>query len=430
MRKTLVLVPGTYYWNEELDDIDKVLIIEHPKLMNESTYSKMAIKYRHDCAKELESHYKRRGVTVSIINSNDFYSWKPVGTDYMIFYDPTDYDVSSDLIKLGMKMMNSKTFYFKVSMYDTRDFWTDLSLCNFARKTTGIMSDLRGTYDSECRGKLDIPMNTDVDDHPSSLTTRRSAISCLNSFIKKELITGNFCKYQDSIDFITDRDSHSGAVFTSHSRLSAALNIGIINPGDILERLREVKLTKDCIPSVEAYFRQIFGWREYMRMIWYKGPIAFINGKRKKIGTWNDFEQRRLESHYSFPRKKRITEIPSNHLVQIIEKSAHKYGYIHHIERLMILGNWMFLHCVDPVDVYHYFLGLTIDAYPWVMYGNVLYMSQYLFGAVYTRKAYYSSGNYIRKTSIFLPNSKVSDAIDEFDDAFKLFKYRKYAPLY
>lgn len=438
---TLILVPGTYYWNEELTTNDVLYVVLPPTLMDTSKYSSLAIEYRRKCAKELYEHYKRRGINVRLVSEKEYDNGNalPPHTDNVYFYDPTDYDISTEFINRGYKQLDTKTFYFKTALFDAKEFWTDIALCNYAKKKSKLFDGINKSYDSQCRNKLKSPLNSNVPEVqlPTSLITRKSAMNRLGKFFDAEISTGRFCEYQDSIDFVTDRSHYSYAAISSHSGLSAAMNIGIINPGDILEKIRSAKITEKNVSSIEAYFRQIFGWREYMRMIWYKGPIAKVSGVNKNIGTWADFESRGLTSHYIYQKNRRINDLPKNKLLEIIEESARLYGYVHHIERLMILGNWFFLHRTDPVDVYNYFLRMTIDAYPWVMYGNVVYMSQYTFGSVYTRKAYYSSGNYIRHMALYDKNDKaVTSAIDSFDTAFHKFKseangkYARLSPLY
>lgn len=177
--------------------------------------------------------------------------------------------------------------------------------------------------------------------------------------------------------------------------------------------------TKEIEQSVEAFFRQIFGWREYMRQIWLLG--VYINDPskhtKKYICSWPEFMTGHYSKYYLLRKHKQVSLRSSkNDIIKAVMKRIEETGYCHHIERLMILGNYLFMSKCDPVSAVEQFLGLTVDAYPWVMYGNVVYMSQFTFGRVYTSRPYFSSGNYIRKMSINSDSFK--KAIEEYDKLY------------
>ena len=141
------------------------------------------------------------------------------------------------------------------------------------------------------------------------------------------------------------------------------------------------------IESVEGYIRQLF-WREYCRYIYVfkieeltKDPQYFTMNKQKLSPDWFNCSVRTLMPNVD----------------NCIEKFA-KYGYLHHIERLMCIGNFMLLTEIKPEHVFEWFM-MFVDAYPWVMYPNVYGMSQFSSGTIMMKRPYFSSSNYIKKMS-------------------------------
>ncbi|MBW8688022.1 cryptochrome/photolyase family protein [Chitinophaga rhizophila] len=171
-----------------------------------------------------------------------------------------------------------------------------------------------------------------------------------------------------------------------HSMLTPALNIGLLLPMQILEKALEMAPAyKVPINSLEGFVRQILGWREFMRILYRR------EGSRQRTTNFWDHETPMPDSMY-----KGTTGIPP--IDQTIHK-LHRHGYTHHIERLMILGNFMLLCELHPDAVYQWFMELYIDAYDWVMVPNVYGMSQFADGGLMSTKPYISSSNYVLKMS-------------------------------
>jgi deoxyribodipyrimidine photolyase-related protein len=175
-----------------------------------------------------------------------------------------------------------------------------------------------------------------------------------------------------------------------HSLISPMLNVGLITPGDLLGRITEHG-TSQGIPlnSLEGYLRQVLGWREFLRGVYHaKGRY-----------------QRTL-NYWGFQRKIPASFWEGNTGIEPVDLTIRKVlrtGYAHHIERLMVLGNFMLLCEFDPDEVYQWFMELFIDGYDWVMVPNVYGMSQYADGGLMSTKPYISSSNYLRKMSDFDP---------------------------
>jgi deoxyribodipyrimidine photolyase-related protein len=154
--------------------------------------------------------------------------------------------------------------------------------------------------------------------------------------------------------------------------------------------------------------RQIIGWREYVRIIYLK------------VGT-----KQRTENYWKFK-----DSIPTAYWtaetgidpIDLAIKNVLNTGYSHHIERLMILGNFMLLSEYHPDYVYEWFMEMYIDAYDWVMVPNVYGMSQYADGGIITTKPYISSSNYVKKMS----NYKAGPWCEIWDSLFWRFIGKRY----
>jgi len=171
-----------------------------------------------------------------------------------------------------------------------------------------------------------------------------------------------------------------------HSMLTPALNIGLLLPKQILDKAQEIAVAyKVPVNSLEGFVRQILGWREFMRILYVR------EGSRQRTTNFWDHTKAMPDSFYTG-----TTGIPP--IDQTIHKLL-KHAYTHHIERLMILGNFMLLCELNPDAVYQWFMELYLDAYDWVMVPNVYGMSQFADGGLMSTKPYISSSNYVLKMS-------------------------------
>lgn len=196
-------------------------------------------------------------------------------------------------------------------------------------------------------------------------------------------------------DFIENRFQHFGiyedAIVTKehilhHSVLTPMLNIGLLTAQQVLNKVLN-EAAKHNIPlnSLEGFVRQIIGWREFIRIVYERE-----GGKQRTTNYWQ-FNRKIPESFWTG-----TTGIPP--IDETIKKIL-KTGYCHHIERLMVLGNFMLLCEFDPDEVYRWFMELFIDSYDWVMVPNVYGMTQFADGGLMTTKPYISGSNYLMKMS-------------------------------
>ena len=198
----------------------------------------------------------------------------------------------------------------------------------------------------------------------------------LEDFLQKRFL--DFGPFEDAIS--------SEFVFNFHSLLSSSLNIGLLTPFYVVNRALEfAEVNKIPIESVEGFIRQIIGWREFMHASYLLKGVEIRNS--------NFFNSKNALPSYFYNGNSSI--LPLDNSIQ----RAMDYAYCHHIERLMVLGNFMCLLEIEPEQIYKWFMELFIDAYDWVMVPNVYSMSQYSDGGILTTKPYISSSNYILKMS-------------------------------
>lgn len=172
----------------------------------------------------------------------------------------------------------------------------------------------------------------------------------------------------------------------NHSILSPMLNIGLITPKEVIVNcLRYAKDNNVPINSTEGFVRQIIGWREFIR-----GVYEVKGSEERTTNFWN-FKNKIPNSFYDGT----TGIVPIDQTI----KKVLQTGYCNHIERLMILGNFMLLCEFDPDEVYRWFMELFIDSYDWVMVTNIYGMSQFADGGLMASKPYISGSNYIMKMS-------------------------------
>lgn len=239
--------------------------------------------------------------------------------------------------------------------------------------------------------------------------SRHQAKKFLNHFIKRNLF--HFGNFQDA--FNTDHDN------MYHSILSSSLNIGLLNPTDIVSALRRVDRKVIPMNSLEGYFRQLC-WREFQR-------YCYIYYKTLTTKSYFKLKKRMGKEWYSG-----TTNILP---VDMCIKKAFDTGYLHHIERLMIMGNAMLLNGIQPNDGHRWFMEFAIDSYEWVMLQNVYDMVFFCGGGLTSYKPYITSSNYILKMSNY-SNDK-NDWVNNWNSKYesfletnldKLYKYRYHFP--
>ncbi len=198
--------------------------------------------------------------------------------------------------------------------------------------------------------------------------THKTAKRWLKHFLQLKL--DNFGKYQDAID--------KENPYLFHSLLAAAINIGLLQPSEIIE---EVIKRDTAMNNKEGFVRQMF-WREYQLYCYryFDFHQSYFNNKKKLTKDW----------YYGT-----LSVLPVDEAI----KRAFDTGYLHHIERLMVVGNFMNLSGIDEKEGFRWFMEFSCDSYEWVMHQNVLEMVFCVSGGQTTRRPYVSSSNYVKKMS-------------------------------
>jgi deoxyribodipyrimidine photolyase-related protein len=219
-------------------------------------------------------------------------------------------------------------------------------------------------------------------DHPGSLeefgwpVTRADALRALADFVEHRLPSFGF--YQDAM--------WSGMPFGWHSLLSAALNLKLLDPREVIAAA--VTAWRDGhapLAGVEGFVRQILGWREFIRGVYWLDMPGMLEA--------NHFgHQRPLPAWYW------TGDTPMNCLRESIGQTL-RHGYAHHIQRLMVTGNFALLAGIEPRAVHEWYLAVYVDAVEWAELPNTSGMALYANGGRFTSKPYIASGAYIQRMS-------------------------------
>ncbi len=213
--------------------------------------------------------------------------------------------------------------------------------------------------------------------------TRQDALRALDHFIKMAL--PDFGSYQDAMLV--------GEKFLYHSVVSLYINVGLLDPLEVCKRAEEAYTKGDApLNSVEGFIRQIIGWREYVRGIYWLKMPDYVSG--------NFFKATRPLPGFYWTGDTDMTC-----LQQAITQTKEE-AYAHHIQRLMITGNFALLTGVDPHEVHEWYLAVYADAFEWVEAPNTIGMSQFADGGLLGSKPYVSGGNYISKMSDYCKNCR------------------------
>ncbi len=208
--------------------------------------------------------------------------------------------------------------------------------------------------------------------------TRRDALHALESFIDDAL--PHFGDYQDAM--------RAGAPFLYHSLLSGALNIGLLTPREICAAA-ETAFREGRAPlnAVEGFIRQILGWREYVRGVYWHFMPDYENSNA-------------LDARRPLPAFYWNAETPMRCMSEVVTQTR-RHAYSHHIQRLMITGNFALLAGIAPAEIERWYLAVYIDAFDWVELPNTHGMALYADGGLLASKPYAASGAYINRMSDF-----------------------------
>ena len=242
--------------------------------------------------------------------------------------------------------------------------------------------------------------------HPGSLAhfdwpvTPLQAQAALHDFIEHRL--PNFGKYEDAM--WSSGDGRFAQPYLFHSRLSAAMNLKLLDPREVIAAAEEAyRKGRAPLASVEGFIRQILGWREFVRGIYWH----FMPGYR---------ELNALNAQEPLPNFYWTGKTELNCLREAIGQTL-EFGYAHHIQRLMVTGLFSLLLGVKPQAVHEWYLAMYVDAVEWVELPNTLGMSQHGDGGLMASKPYVASGKYIERMSNYCTGCRYDPAKSTGDDA-------------
>ena len=400
----------------------KVFLIEDPKYFTDFKYHKLKLAYHRATMKSYFDYLQTNNINITYIdfyNVNEIFYKSLIDKNINIYiYNPCDKILLNNIKKYIPNIIIIETLNFLINeelIYKNKDKfyngkkYNHLNFYKWQRKRLNILIEKDGkptggiwSFDKENRKKIPkniiIPsilklINNKYIEESKKYIERyfNNNYGSLENFIypinhedsKKWLLY--FLKYKfEKFGIYEDAESNKDP-FLFHSILTPMMNIGLITDKEVLEIVMKYQ-NKVPIESFEGFIRQIIGWRNYMYTLYILESESLV-----KSNFLN--HQNKLNKKIMWTGKKDI--LPLDNIINKIVD----YGYAHHIERLMYLGNYMLLCMIKPNDVYEIFMEWTIDAYDWVMIPNVYGMSQYSDGGNIMTRPYFSSSNYILKMS-------------------------------
>ncbi|MEZ5007962.1 MAG: cryptochrome/photolyase family protein [Chitinophagales bacterium] len=430
MTKIGLLFPHQLFKAHEiLQNCDLIYLVEEYLFFNQFKFHQQKLAFHRASMKAFEAHLVEQNITVQYVSSHEKYNDIRKLIPFIIeeyhpkelhFIDPTD-EWLINRIKSSAKHLKLVTYenpLFINSRKDLDSFFRKDKKSFFQtkfykqqRKNLNILIDEdenpeggKWTYDGDNRKKYPKGKTPPNVYFPSTNKYWEEAMNYVEKYFDKnpgqltedplypihhqaaqewlqQFLDFRFHHFGDYEDAIVKKES-----ILHHSILSPLMNVGLLLPIDVLDQaLDYAKSNAIAINSTEGFVRQIIGWRE------------FIRGMYECKGNYS-----RTQNYWGFDRK-----IPSSFYdgttgiapIDATIKKVLATGYCHHIERLMILGNFMLLCEFDPDDVYQWFMELFIDAYDWVMVPNIYGMSQFADGGLFATKPYISGSNYLNKMS-------------------------------
>ena len=424
-----IIFPNQIFENSKLlDESSKIFLIEEYLFFNQFNFHKQKILFHRMTMKSYEKFLKKKKLDVVYIDSTEnisdireFIRNLDKKIQSIKIYDPVDNwlfrRINDSCEKKNIKIENynnplfinnnedletffrsDKKKFFQTSFYKKQRVKLDIMM--IGDKPEGG----KWTYDDQNREKYPKNKIPPEIDYPKKNDNYNEALNYLNNNYKnnygliddENIYPYNFQLAKKWLDdfFITrfyEFGPYEDAVvkeksILNHSVLSPLLNTGLINPKELIKRTINYHYeNKIPINSTEGFIRQIIGWREFIR------GVYVCKGTEERNKNFWKFNRKIPSSFYSA-----TTGIdPVDDTINKINKS----GYANHIERLMIIGNFMLLCEFDPNEVYRWFMELFIDSYDWVMVPNVYGMSQFGDGGLMSTKPYISGSSYILKMS-------------------------------
>ena len=405
-----------------------IIIYEHPQYFTKYNYNKKKLILHYGSIKYYKKYLEENSYNVNLIKFNE--NLNKFNENYEMFRSSDNLDDLKPKIEY-----NNPNYLLNLELYEKYQNKTKSFIFNnfymWSKNELDILKDIKstdkmnrgrmpkdilipGTFNSSMvdigyiKDAIKIVDNNFNNNHGNTSNfiypvTHKSARVFLRNFIKYKL--KNFGEYQDFI--------RKGESYLFHSILSSSINIGLINPLEIINEIIKIK-KKIPINSYEGYVRQLF-WREYQLYCY----------------NYIDYRKHLKTPYFNYKNKlnkKWYIGDTGNEIVDDTIKKGFDTGYLHHIERLMVIGNYMNLCEIKPEDGFKWFIEFSIDSYEWVMYQNV-YDMVFFVSRKTMRKPYITSENYLLKMSDY-KKGKWSEEWRDLYNKFlkknkeKLWKYR------
>jgi (6-4)DNA photolyase len=428
MKTAILIFPHQLFKNSPILDLDcDVYLVEEFLFFTHYKFHKQKIAFHRTSMKAYANFLEGKGLSVNYIEAtsdkSDVRELIPElideGIERLHIIDPTDNwlekHINSASASIEVKWHKSPLFintkdelssffkptkkkFFQTSFYKQQRKDRDILMINDEPEGGKL------TYDSENRKKYPKDKTPPSIQFPDKSKYHKEAEEYVN-----ENFSNHYGELNDFINYPVDFESaeqwlqqffeyrfhefgaYEDAIvkeehFLNHSLLSPLINVGLLHPMHVIDKAIDYAKSNDVpINSTEGFVRQILGWREFIRGVYQ------VKGTEERTKNFWNFNRKIPKSFYDG-----TTGIKP---IDDVIKKVNKTAYAHHIERLMILGNFMVLCEFDPDEVYKWFMELFIDAYDWVMVPNVYGMSLYADGGLMSTKPYISSSNYIMKMS-------------------------------
>jgi len=412
--------------------IGEIYLVEEYLFFNQYDFNKKKLVLHRASMQWYKDHLQQQGNKVHYIeaveNTSDIRKLIPwlaeKGVKHIRYAAVTDNWLQRRLTtaceKAGIILTEYQSPYFINKMDDVNEFFDEKStyfqtdFYTWQRKKRGILLEADGkpiggkwTYDSENR--LKFPKNAVVPlinppgenkyvieakkwvekHYPDNYGNTSSPFGSLGGFYPV-----TFDEAEDWLDdFLKNRFANFGiyedamltnAGFINHSVLSPMLNTGLLEPQQVIDKALDAAAEYNVpLNSLEGFIRQIMGWREFIRVVYER------EGSRQRTTNYWGFSRKIPKTFWTG----KTGILPVDNVI----KKVLATGYTHHIERLMVMGNFMLLCEFSPDYVYQWFMEMYIDAYDWVMVPNTYGMTQFADGGLMVTKPYISGSNYLMK---------------------------------
>lgn len=439
MKELGLVLPTQLFEKHPLYDVvKKLVVVEHPRYFSAYSFHPQKLVYHRASMRAWYDAAVSDGHDVTYVEHTHastaaIIEWcvkHQVSVLHMV--DPVDHPFLHEFSKAAsahhLKLVLHDTPLFLSTMPEllTTHGREDFFMASFyqrQRKSLGVLLDRAGkpvggkwSYDAENRQKM--PAGTSIPALPVLSARDKKYIHEAEQYVSTHFswqygsLQGTWFPVSTAgarawfAQFLQERLEHFGVyqdamvqqeTLLFHAGITPMLNTGILLPSYVLEQTLSYANTHKKIPinSLEGFIRQLIGWREFVRYVY-----ELIGDKQRGSNFWHHHKELPLSCW-----KGTTGVVPFDEALGRVLQTA----YAHHIERLMVFGNFFQLCGIKPDAVFEWFMSLFIDAYDWVMVPNVYGMALYADGGMITTKPYISGSAYLKKMGNFKQGTWCAD---------------------